>query len=223
MLGLHLMTQMSNRYEKMGPICTRRLFIRDPTHANGDGQPQPTNPERIQNHNDSPYYSRGESSDYAFALLFGMAGIILSHFFILPYLPSSLSSRQHHNFFHRHLTFFVVYIWSKHHPHHSVNLFGFRMSAAYLPYAYFAMGYVLNNGQAIPVDILHGMFVGHVYYYLSCVVPTVLGGGNVAIVTPIILVDLCNWLEGRGQLGGGGEGGDEDNPMLVDVDGVIGG
>ena len=49
------------------------------------------------------------------------------------------------------------------------------MAAAYLPYAYYlVLGYAFNNGQVHPLDMLHGMLVGHVYYYLACVVPKVL-------------------------------------------------
>jgi len=227
-IGLHLMTQISNRYEKMGPICTRRIYIPPPNNdrtnnnENDDTQQRQQQQQRQRNinPNHSPYYPRGESPDYAFALLFGMVGILMTQFLLLPYLPSSLSS-QRHIFFHRHLTQYVVYIWSKQHAHHRVNLFGFPMEAAYLPYAYLIIGYALNNGQVLPIDNLHGMFVGHVYYYLACVVPSVLGGGRAVLATPMFLVDLCNWLEGRNVIGFGRGG--EDEPVLADVDGVIGG
>lgn len=143
------MTQISTRYEKMGPICTRRII-----HINNQtDEQQPTRREAGYN---SPYYERGETSDYVFALFFGMAGILLSHVLLLPKLPSFIiQHHQYHRFFNRHLTFYVVYIWSKQHQHHRVNLFGMPMAAAYLPYAYLCMGYALNN-QQIPVDILHG-------------------------------------------------------------------
>ena len=101
-------------------------------------------------------------------------------------------------------------------------MFGIAISAAYLPFAYLLMGYALNNGQSIPVDILHGMFVGHVYFYLASVVPRVLGGRRAVISTPVALIDLCNWLEGRGHVVDN-DGRMNDEPMLVDVDGVIGG
>ena len=97
------------------------------------------------------------------------------------------------------------------------------MKAAYLPYAYLLMGYALSNGEVVPMDMLHGMFVGHVYYYLACVVPTVLGRGKVVIWTPGVLVDLCNWLEGRRVGGGPDDDVDGNEPILVDTDGVIGG
>jgi hypothetical protein len=220
LIGLHLMQQISSRYEKMGPICTRvRLANTNNPRASGDnsGQIIEQAPQQA-----FEYFERGESSDYVFALLLGSIGILLSKFFLLPYLPYSITQNQQHIFFHRHLTFYVVYIWSKQHPDRNVNLFGVHMTAAYLPCAYLIMGYALNNGQTIPVDMLHGMFVGHVYYYLACIVPKVLRG-RVVIVTPLLLVDLCHWMEGRGVLRFGGGGGVDGNPMVVDVDGVIGG
>lgn len=218
-VGLHLMIQISARYESMGPICTRRIYI----NPRGPGQGQAEERPNMQRGRDatSPYYSRGETPDYVFALLFGMVGILISQIVLLPKLPSSITHGQFHRFFHRQLTFFVVYIWSKQHPQRRVNLFGIPLSAAYLPWAYVAIGYALNNGQVIPLDILHGMFVGHIYFYLACVVPQVLGRRRAVISTPIALVDFCNWLEGRGQVGDGER--ENVGPMLVDVDGVIGG
>lgn len=217
-IGLHLMTQISTRYETMGPICTRRIFINPLRPGVGSSEEQ-QNAQR--EYNNSPYYSRGESSDYVFALLFGTTGILLSNFLLLPKLPASITHNQFHRFFHRQLTFFVVYIWSKQHSQHRVNLFGVALSAAYLPFAYLVMGYALNNGQIIPVDILHGMFIGHIYFYLASVVPQVLGRRRAVLSTPLALVDLCRWLEGRGLAGNDGRG--NDGPMLVDVDDVIGG
>ena len=205
-INLHLMTQISARYETMGPICTRRILVSQ-------------NPQLQQNndHNNFPYYLKGETSDYIFSLLFGMTGILLSQFYLLPYIlsPSSHAFR----FFHRHLTFYTLYIWSKRYPQHNVNLFGVIMKAAYLPYAYLVMGYALSNGEVVPMDMIHGMFVGHLYYYLASVVPTVLGRGKVVIWTPGVLIDVCRWLEGRRPYNdvGGGE------PIVVDTDDVIGG
>ena len=212
LIGLHLMNQISARYETMGPICTRR--------TRGAVRPAPS---------PSPYHPRGDSSDYAFALLLGMAGILLGQTLLLPKLPDAISTvGRNHRSFHRHLKFFVLYVWSKQRPDHRVNLFGVSMSAAYLPYAYLLIGYALNNGESIPLDILHGMLVGHVYYYLACVVPQVSGGRRAVLSTPTALVDVCNWLDGRGGpphggddgVGGNGRG---EQPLLADVDGVIGG
>ena len=212
------MTQISHRYEAMGPICTRRLHV-NPTRP--DEGPAVEQPQAHRGHNDSPYYSRGDSSDYAFALVFGMTGILISNFLLLPKLPAFITHNQSHGFFHRHLTFYVVYIWSKQHPHQRVDLFGIALSAVYLPFAYLVLGCAMSNGQEIPTDILTGMFVGHVYFYLAHIAPQVLGGRRALLSTPEFFVALCAWLEGRDLAvnAGGGDGG----PVLADVDGVIGG
>ena len=83
------------------------------------------------------------------------------------------------------------------------------MDAAYLPYAYLGLSYVMNQNR-MPVDLLHGMFAGHLYYYFAAVVPTVIG--REALRTPAVLIELFRPRDGGG-----------DEPVLVDVDGVIGG
>ena len=211
LIGLHLLTQISARYEAMGPICTRRVLVNPQ-----DNQQQVQEDLRRRR---SPYYDRGETSDYAWALLLGAAGIIVTNFSILPRLPTFMTRKQQYIFFFRHLTHFIVYIWTKKCPDQLVNLFGVNVRAAYLPLCYMIIGMALNNGEALPLDIIHGCFVGHLYYYLSVVVPQVLHG-RVVIATPVALVDLCNWLEGRAHVADGRPGG---GPELVDVDGVIGG
>ena len=91
------------------------------------------------------------------------------------------------------------------------------MAAAYLPYAYYlVLGYAFNNGQVLPLDILHGMLVGHVYYYLACAVTIVLHGKVVIIVTPLWRVNICYWMEGR-RFGYGGAL-YNNNPMVVDME-----
>lgn len=224
LIGLHMMSQISGRYEAMGPICTR-VRMRQPAVPRQQSQNRSDNDNATQPNNHQSaiprveYYDRGETSDYAFALILGCVGIILSNVFMLPRLPTSITNNQQFVFFHRHLTFYVLYIWSKQHSHHMVNLFGVQMTAAWLPYAYLVLGYAMNNGQALPLDMIHGMLVGHVYYYLACIVPKVLRG-KVVIVTPLWLVDFCYWMEGR-RFGNGGLA--DNNPMIVEVDGVIGG
>jgi len=210
-IGLHLMTQVSCRYEQ-SPVCTRRIVVNP-----GDFTAQ----QQMRNRT-TPYYDRGETSDYIFCLLCGSVLILLSNFLMLPRLPTSITHNQRYYFFHRQLTHYVVYVWSKQHPNQRINLFGMALAAAYLPFAYMIIGYALNNGEVLPLDIIHGCFVGHLYYYLALVVPQVLGRGRAVLSTPIALVDLCNWLEGRGRVGAVA-GRANDGPDLVDVGGVIGG
>ena len=79
----------------------------------------------------------------------------------------------------------------------------------------------MSNGEVIPVDMIHGMFVGHFYYYLACVVPTVLR--KIVIWTPGVLIDLCHWFEGHRPYIDAVDGGGGGEPIVVDTDDVIGG
>lgn len=149
----------------------------------------------------------GTSSDYVFALLLGTLGILGSYLALLRLSPSPAYVPL--PLFHRQLSHFVLYVWSKQRPHHRVNLFGVSMDAAYLPYAHLGLSYVMNQNR-MPVDLLHGMFAGHLYYYFAAVVPAVIG--REALRTPAVLIELFRPRDGGG-----------DEPVLVDVDGVIGG
>ena len=42
---------------------------------------------------------------------------------------------------------------------------------------------------------------------MTCVVPQVLGGRRAVLSTPTALVDVCNWLDGRGGPPHGGDDG----------------
>ena len=228
-LRLHLLLQSSERYERMGPICTtrRRMNPRGGAAAGEEQQQQQRRENNNDNQNESPYQSkRGQTCDYIFMLLLGMVGILLSQTILLPkLLPTSIMYYQHY-YYYSELTYYVIYVWSKHNPAQHVNILGImNIQAPYLPYTYLLMGYALNNGEVIPMDIVCGMFVGHIYYYLTCVVPTVLGHGRAILYTPEILIDICNYFFNDGVVAV-----EIDNnghvvlrPELVDVDDVIGG
>ena len=232
-LRLHLLLQSSERYERMGPICTTRSRRRrmnpqrEGVAAAGEEHHQQQQRRDNNNQNESPYQSkRGQTCDYIFMLLLGMVGILLCQTILLPkLLPNSMMYYQHY-YYYSELTYYVIYIWSKKHPAQHVNILGIiNVQAPYLPYTYLLMGYALNNGEVIPMDIVCGMFVGHIYYYLTCVVPTVLGYGRAVLYTPEILIDICNYcfndevvaveLDNNGHV--------VLRPELVDVDDVIGG
>lgn len=232
-LRLHLLVQSSERYERMGPICTTRSRRRgmNPLGEGGaaageEHQQQQQQRRDNNNQNEPPYQSkRGQTSDYIFMLLLGMAGILLCQTILLPeIIPNSMMYYQHY-YYYSELTYYVIYIWSKNHPNQHVNILGImNIQAPYLPCTYLLMGYALNNGEVIPMDIVCGMVVGHIYYYLTCVVPTVLGGRAV-LYTPEILIDICNYCVNDGAVAV-----EIDNnghvvlrPELVDVDDVIGG
>lgn len=117
----------------------------------------------------------GGTADYAFALLFGMVMMLLSY----PFIASSVAP-----IFVRNLTFYVLYIWSKRYPDLDANIWGFPIKALWLPFAYLALTVLLGNPFW---DVVHGIAVGHLFYYLVDVVPLVYG--KEVLHTPRFLID----------------------------------
>lgn len=119
----------------------------------------------------------GGTADYAFMLLFGAALMLLSWpvlvgFFALPPI------------FCRNMIYYVLYVWSKRNPTAQANIWGFPLAAIYLPFAYLAMTVFMGNAY---MDMLHGMAVGHIYYFLVDVIPVVYGKDFLR--TPQFLID----------------------------------
>jgi Derlin-2/3 len=92
-------------------------------------------------------------------LLFGCVTMLLSSRLLqldLPFLSHSL-------------VMMVLYIWSRRNPQERLRLYGmFTVGAGYL--AYILLGLSMALGGNPVVDIL-GIFVGHIYYFLSDLIP----------------------------------------------------
>jgi Derlin-2/3 len=119
--------------------------------------------------------SSGGTADYAFAMLFGAVLSLCSYPFLGSILPPV---------FCRNMIYFVMYIWSRRHPTSQANIWGVPMKAIYLPFAYLALTIFMGNpyfGQ------MHGMAMGHLYYFLADVVPQVYGKDF--LQTPNFLVE----------------------------------
>jgi len=101
----------------------------------------------------------GGTADYVFMLCFGMCSILLSHFFLSSHVPPLFTST---------LVYFVMYVWSRREPHSQTNIYGFPVKRMYLPYVFIAINVVMGGS---PASLLHGMGVGHLYYFLIEVVP----------------------------------------------------
>jgi Derlin-2/3 len=86
--------------------------------------------------------------------------------------------------FTRNLVYYVLYVWSRRNPTANANIWGVPVPAVYLPFAYLALSVFMGNAYA---DMLHGLAVGHLYYYLADVVPQVTGKD--LLRTPQFLVD----------------------------------
>ena len=114
----------------------------------------------------------GGTADYALMLIFGMIGFLLVGYFMrLMVFASGLS-------------FMVLYVWSKTNAEQDVALWGFPVKAGMLPFA--LIGIRLLMGQSVFDDLL-GLFIGHVYYFLTSVLPKQTGKDY--IHTPRFLIN----------------------------------
>ena len=119
----------------------------------------------------------GGTADYIFALMFGMAAIFVTFplmGMLMPVMP----------LFARTLTFFVIYVWSKRHPTAPASIWGVEMKAIHLPFAYVVLSVLMGNPYS---DLLHGIAIGHLYYFLVDVVPIVYQKD--VLHTPQFLID----------------------------------
>lgn len=122
----------------------------------------------------------GGTADYAFALVFCMitmliTGPLVSAYFV--YLPTLYTDN---------MVYFVVYVWSKRNPTSQASIWGFPFGAKFFPFYLLAFNLVIGD---YIVPKLHGLVVGHLYYYLVDIVPLVYGKD--VLKTPRILID---WL-----------------------------
>lgn len=119
----------------------------------------------------------GGTADYVFAIMFGMVMTFLSFPIIGMVLPTP-------PMFARTLMFFVLYTWSKRHPTAPASIWGIQMKAIHLPFAYVALSVLMGGMYS---DLLHGIAVGHLFYFLVDVVPIVYGKDM--LHTPQFLID----------------------------------
>jgi len=117
----------------------------------------------------------GGTADYIFAMLFAIVMIFISYPFVAGFLMP---------IFGRNLTYFVLYIWTKRYPTVQVSLWGFPIPALWLPFALLALNTFIGGSIA---DIVHGIVIGHLYYFLVDVVPLMYGKDY--LHTPQFLID----------------------------------
>jgi len=119
----------------------------------------------------------GGTADYVFAMMFGSIGIFVSYPLIGMLMPTP-------PMFARTLMFFVLYTWSKRHPTSPASIWGIQLKAIHLPFAYVALSMLMGGMYA---DLVHGIVVGHLFYFLVDVVPIVYGKDF--LHTPQFLID----------------------------------
>ena len=137
----------------------------------------------------------GRRADAAFAFCFCVGTILISYPIINRYGPMVLPERYAYPvvlypLFTRNLVNAILYLWSRRNPNARINLNFIPVQGRYLPFAYIGFSLALGNRLN---ELVHGIIVGHIYFYLVEVVPTVLN--RRILTTPRFLVDL---------LGGGG-------------------
>jgi Derlin-2/3 len=117
----------------------------------------------------------GGTADYAFCILFGIVIILTTY----PFLTGRISP-----VFNRNLCYYVLYVWSKRNPTANASIWIFPIKAIYLPFAYLLLTLSLGENY---MDMLHGIAIGHIYYFLVDVIPLVYGKD--VLHTPIFLID----------------------------------
>jgi Derlin-2/3 len=84
----------------------------------------------------------------------------------------------------RNMIYYVLYVWSKRHPTANASIWGFPVKAIYLPFTYVLISIFIG---APYMDMVHGILIGHIYYFLVDVVPHVYG--KEILHTPQFLID----------------------------------
>ncbi|CCI49833.1 unnamed protein product [Albugo candida] len=125
---------------------------------------------------------RNRPADFVYMLLFGAALMILVAPFInVHFLGSSL-------------TFMMVYIWGRRNSEVRMSFLGlFPFTAPYLPWVLLSFSLALGNSAT--TDLI-GIIVGHTYYFLEDIYPSIaaIRGWKISrpLATPRILKYLCD-------------------------------
>ncbi|KAL9178526.1 hypothetical protein ACHAXT_001864 [Thalassiosira profunda] len=137
-------------------------------------------------HEEAPYNTGagGRTPDYAFTVLFGAASIILTNP-LMDLIPCDFLHSS--TIFAETLVYFVIYSWSKRQPNALVLFWvvtTIQLKAIQLPFAQLLLNIAVGGSVS---SLLHGIAVGHLYFYLVDVVPIVYGKD--ILHTPQFLID----------------------------------
>jgi Derlin-2/3 len=105
----------------------------------------------------------GGTADYVFCLIFGAVCMLLSFPFLTGYIGP---------IFTKNLTFYVLYLWSKQNPNAPANIWGIPIKGQYLPFIYIGFNLVMGSQY---MDLVHGLVIGHLFYFLVDIVPSLYG------------------------------------------------
>jgi len=103
---------------------------------------------------------RGRTANFVLMLAFGVTMMTL----VAPFLGTG------GQFLGNALTFMMTYTWGRRNQHAQMAFLGaFTFSAPYLPFVMLAFSLLMGN--SVQMDVV-GIFVGHTYYFLEYVYPT---------------------------------------------------
>lgn len=120
----------------------------------------------------------GGTADYLFMWIFGAVMMVVTKPVISLVFPVSTKLMT------RTMIYYVLYVWSKRHPTAPANIWGIAIKAIYLPFAYVIISIFVGAPYR---DMVHGIIVGHIYFFLVDVVPHVYGKD--VLHTPQFLID----------------------------------
>lgn len=131
--------------------------------------------ENCRRYEANPYNTGagGTSADFLWMLVCAV-GILLTISFLFDFYLLSEA-----------ILYVILYTWSRREPDTIVSIFGFRFKAIYLPWFYVALRLLMGGSVTDP---LLGIAVGHLYFFLVQIFPTLY---NVQIIkTPKFCVEV---------------------------------
>lgn len=118
----------------------------------------------------------GNSSDFLYMILLGMAALcVVGYFFNLTLMAVPL-------------VYMIMYVWSRREPETIVNLMTLKYKALYSPWVSLLIYVVMGAPLTRP---LLGIAVGHMYYFLTSVLPV--SHGVDIIHTPEFCKQIVRW------------------------------
>lgn len=104
---------------------------------------------------------RGRTANYVYMLLFGITNIsLVASYTDKPFLGHAL-------------TFMMTYVWGRRNEDVKMVFLGFiHFNAPYLPWVMLSFSILIGKQDGILMDVI-GIWVGHLYYFLEYVYPSI--------------------------------------------------
>ena len=139
----------------------------------------------------NPAHSGGSpQADYAFCLIFCITFILLTYSLLnhlYEYFHYGDQQRYLYPLFSRTLITSIMYLWTRRNPNANIQFIMIPLQGRYLAFADLAVQLAMQNPVS---ELIHGMLVGHIFYFVIDIVPTLIG--RHVLATPAILTDIMN-------------------------------